>query len=77
MSPTTQRDSHVYQHNDDKPRFSVKIEHNSRGTNWEVGVSNVMEENLRYTISVIEDTDNFLKRKYAPDAPDASDVLAS
>lgn len=64
MSPTTQRGSHVYQHNDDKPRFSVKIEHNSRGTNWEVGVSNVTAENLTDVLAFVADTEKMLKAQY-------------
>ena len=32
-------DQHVYHHNDPAPRVSVKVEHNSRGYNWEASVS--------------------------------------
>lgn len=33
-------EQHVYHQNDDRPRFSTKVERNTKGFNWEVGVSN-------------------------------------
>jgi len=58
------RYDHVFNHNDDKPRFSVKVEHNSRGNNWEIGVSNVTAENLNDALVTIAGTEKMLKAQY-------------
>ena len=58
------KDTHVYNHSDDRPRFSVKVEHNSRGNNWEIGVSNVTEENLNAALVTIAGTEKLLKTQY-------------
>lgn len=38
---TSDTEQHVYYHYaNDEPKIAVKVEHNSRGNNWEVSVSN-------------------------------------
>jgi hypothetical protein len=36
-------DEHIYRHEDETPRISMKVERNSRGYNWECGVSNCID----------------------------------
>jgi hypothetical protein len=61
--------SHIYHHDDDKPRFSVKVEHNSRGTNWEIGASNCPLESLESTLRIMEGLEKDMTAKYGQQAP--------
>ena len=62
-------EQHVYQHNDATARVSMKVERNSRGYNYEAGVSGAtsVDEAMR----LLTEAEGALKKRYGtPDKPE-------
>ena len=62
-------EQHVYQHSDATLRINLKVERNSKGYNWETGVTGAtsVDEAMR----VLAEAEGALKKRYgAPDKPE-------
>jgi hypothetical protein len=53
---------HIYHHNDDQAKVSVKVEKNSRGMSWEVSVSGAAT--VDQALSLVKDAEVKLAAEY-------------
>lgn len=55
-------EQHIYQHADSTPRISVKVEKNTKGYNWEAGISNAI--NVEDAMALLQIVTQSLERVY-------------